>query len=172
MFILRLSTIFSMLLWPFAFPKPYLISTPVPLGSSSSQTWHLFPIIILNLALVPSHIPLFVSTFPPPWLVLAIVSSFLWLFPHSHSRICFSHYSTILPSSTKCDLEDLYIPTTMESLFVPLGLLHTSQWGVPKTPRAQGDPGLTPGTCSPVGEKAQVILVWVRALGTPHTHED
>ena len=27
----------------------------------------------------------------------------------------------------------------------------------------RGDPGVTPGTCGAGGEKAQVILVWVRA---------
>ena len=29
----------------------------------------------------------------------------------------------------------------------------------------KGDPGVTPGTCGAVGERAQVILVWVRAPG-------
>ena len=29
----------------------------------------------------------------------------------------------------------------------------------------KGDPGVTPGTCGAIGERAQVILVWVRALG-------
>ena len=29
----------------------------------------------------------------------------------------------------------------------------------------KGDPGVTPGTCGSIGERAQVILVWVRALG-------
>jgi hypothetical protein len=28
----------------------------------------------------------------------------------------------------------------------------------------KGDPGATPGTCGVVGERAQVILMWVRAL--------
>ena len=27
----------------------------------------------------------------------------------------------------------------------------------------KGDPGVTPGTCGTVGERAQVILEWVRA---------
>ena len=27
------------------------------------------------------------------------------------------------------------------------------------------DPGVTPGTCGVIGERAQVILVWMRALG-------
>ena len=27
----------------------------------------------------------------------------------------------------------------------------------------KGDPGVTPGTCGAIGERAQVILVWVRA---------
>ena len=29
----------------------------------------------------------------------------------------------------------------------------------------KGDPGVTPGTCGAVGERAQVILMWVRAPG-------
>ena len=29
----------------------------------------------------------------------------------------------------------------------------------------KGDPGVTPGTCGTIGERAQVILVWVRAPG-------
>ena len=29
----------------------------------------------------------------------------------------------------------------------------------------KGDPGVTPRTCGAIGERAQVILVWVRALG-------
>ena len=29
----------------------------------------------------------------------------------------------------------------------------------------KGDPGVTPGTCGAIGEKAQVILVWARAPG-------
>ena len=41
----------------------------------------------------------------------------------------------------------------------------TSPWGSHETPWAQGDPGVTPMTCGAVGEKALVILVWVRALG-------
>jgi len=28
-----------------------------------------------------------------------------------------------------------------------------------------GDPGVTPGTCGAIGERDQVILVWVRAMG-------
>jgi hypothetical protein len=38
----------------------------------------------------------------------------------------------------------------------------------------KGDPGVTPRTCGAVGERAQVILVLVRAraLGTPPTHKD
>ena len=38
----------------------------------------------------------------------------------------------------------------------------------------KGDFGVTPGTCGAVGERAQVILVWVwaRALGKPPTHGD
>ena len=29
----------------------------------------------------------------------------------------------------------------------------------------KGDPGVTPGTCGAIGERAQVILVWMRAPG-------
>ena len=29
----------------------------------------------------------------------------------------------------------------------------------------KGDPGVTPGTCGAIGERAQVILMWVRAPG-------
>ena len=29
----------------------------------------------------------------------------------------------------------------------------------------KGDPGVMPGTCGAIGERAQVILVWVRAPG-------
>ena len=29
----------------------------------------------------------------------------------------------------------------------------------------KGDPGVTPGTCGAIGERAQVILVWLRAPG-------
>ena len=29
----------------------------------------------------------------------------------------------------------------------------------------KGDPGVTPGTCGAIGERAQVILVWVKAPG-------
>ena len=38
----------------------------------------------------------------------------------------------------------------------------------------KGDPGVIPGTCGAVGERAQVILVWVRAptLETPPTYGD
>ena len=35
----------------------------------------------------------------------------------------------------------------------------------------KGDPGVTPGTCGAIGERAQVILVWVRAPGRwEHLH--
>jgi hypothetical protein len=37
--------------------------------------------------------------------------------------------------------------------------------GCPKHHGHKGDPGVTPGTCGAGGEKAQVILVWVRAPG-------
>jgi hypothetical protein len=33
----------------------------------------------------------------------------------------------------------------------------------PKHHWHKGDPGVTPGTCGADGERAQVILVWVRA---------
>ena len=37
-----------------------------------------------------------------------------------------------------------------------------------------GDPGVTPGTCGAIGERAQMILVWVRAadVGNVSIHED
>ena len=35
----------------------------------------------------------------------------------------------------------------------------------PKHHGHKGDPGVTPKTCDAVGERAQVILVWVRAPG-------
>ena len=38
----------------------------------------------------------------------------------------------------------------------------------------KGDPGVTLGTCGAIGERAQVILVWVRASGrenASHPHE-
>jgi hypothetical protein len=37
--------------------------------------------------------------------------------------------------------------------------------GCPKHQGHKGDPGVTPGTCGADGEKAQMILVWVRAPG-------
>jgi hypothetical protein len=39
------------------------------------------------------------------------------------------------------------------------------QKGYPKDHGHKGDPGVTPETCGASGEKAQVIMVWVRALG-------
>jgi hypothetical protein len=44
-------------------------------------------------------------------------------------------------------------------------LSRTSSKGCPKHHGHKGDPGVTPGTCGAVDEKAQVILVWVRAPG-------
>ena len=35
----------------------------------------------------------------------------------------------------------------------------------PQHYRHKEDPGVTPWTCGAIGERAQVILVWVRALG-------
>ena len=35
----------------------------------------------------------------------------------------------------------------------------------PKHHGHKGDPGATPGTCGTIGERAQVILVWVRTPG-------
>jgi len=50
---------------------------------------------------------------------------------------------------------------------------------VPETPWAQGGPGVTPGTCGAGGERAQLILVLVRALDAnedalwaKHIHEN
>ena len=37
---------------------------------------------------------------------------------------------------------------------------------MPETPWAQnGNPGVTPETCGAIGERAQVVVVWVRAPG-------
>ena len=36
---------------------------------------------------------------------------------------------------------------------------------MPTTPWAQKGPGVTLGTCGAIGERAQLILVWVRAPG-------
>ena len=33
----------------------------------------------------------------------------------------------------------------------------------------KGDPGVTPRTCGAIGERAQVILMWVRVLGVENT---
>ena len=44
-------------------------------------------------------------------------------------------------------------------------LSRTSPKGCPKRLGHKGDPGVTPGTCGANGERAQVILVWVRAPG-------
>ena len=35
----------------------------------------------------------------------------------------------------------------------------------PKHHGHKGDPGVTPGTCGAVGERGQVVLLWVRAAG-------
>ena len=44
----------------------------------------------------------------------------------------------------------------------------------PKHHGHKGNPGVTSGTCGAVGERAQVILVWVRApsVGNTSTHGD
>jgi hypothetical protein len=39
------------------------------------------------------------------------------------------------------------------------------QKGCPKHHGHKGDPGVTPRTCGASGEKAQMILVWVRTPG-------
>ena len=44
-------------------------------------------------------------------------------------------------------------------------LSRTSPKGCPRHHGHKGDPGVTPGTCGAGGERAQVILVWVRAPG-------
>jgi hypothetical protein len=51
--------------------------------------------------------------------------------------------------------------------------VNAGKWGCyspfheecPKHHGHKGDPGVTPGTCGPNGERAQVMLVWVRAPG-------
>ena len=42
---------------------------------------------------------------------------------------------------------------------------RTSPKGCPKHHGHKGDPGVTPRTCGAGGERAQVILVWLRAPG-------
>ena len=42
---------------------------------------------------------------------------------------------------------------------------RTSPKGYPKHHGHKGDPRVTPGTCGAGGERAQMILVWVRAPG-------
>ena len=46
---------------------------------------------------------------------------------------------------------------------------RTSPKGGLKHHGHKGDPGVTPGTCGADGEKAQVILVWVRVPGVGNT---
>jgi hypothetical protein len=48
---------------------------------------------------------------------------------------------------------------------VEIGCRAPLHKGCPKHHGHKGDPGVTPGTCGANGEKAQVILVWVRAPG-------
>jgi hypothetical protein len=48
---------------------------------------------------------------------------------------------------------------------IELGCCTPLQKGCPKHQGHKGDPGVTVGTCGAGGEKAQVILVWVRAPG-------
>lgn len=52
--------------------------------------------------------------------------------------------------------------------------LHISLWKVPETPWIQKDPRMIPIICGTIGEKAYVILVWLRALdigNTSHPHK-
>ena len=75
-----------------------------------------------------------------------------------------------------------WLPPTLVQIFFHLILVHKKiQCFLPslsiQTCRAplleecpqhhghKGDPGVTPGTCGSIGERAQVILVWVRAPG-------
>jgi len=44
------------------------------------------------------------------------------------------------------------------------------QKGCPEHHEHKGDPGVTHGTCGAGGEKAQVILVWVRAPSVGKTY--
>jgi hypothetical protein len=50
-------------------------------------------------------------------------------------------------------------------IVITVGVSRTSPKACPKHQGHKGDPGVTPGTCGAGGEKAQVILVWVRAPG-------
>ena len=63
-----------------------------------------------------------------------------------------------------------------------LGANHACAWDVQvsacrvplyeECPKYYGhklDPGVKPGTCDAVGERAQVLLMWVRALGVENT---
>jgi hypothetical protein len=50
-------------------------------------------------------------------------------------------------------------------ILIHLKMLRTSPKGCLKHHGHKGDPRVTPGTCGAGGEKAQVILVWVRAPG-------
>ena len=47
----------------------------------------------------------------------------------------------------------------------PLRVVHLSLRSACNSMGHKGDPGVAPGTYGAIGERAQVILVWVRALG-------
>jgi hypothetical protein len=67
----------------------------------------------------------------------------------------------------RSDLGDLSLPslaklrTELEGCYC----CATLQKETPKYQGHKGDPGVIPGTCGVGGEKAQVILVWVKAPG-------
>ena len=54
---------------------------------------------------------------------------------------------------------------------IPTWMLHVTLCRAPLLEECpqhhghKGDPGMTPETCGAIGERAQVILVWVRAPG-------
>ena len=64
-----------------------------------------------------------------------------------------------VPPSSSVDISCQYC-LTLEPF-----MSRTSPKECPKHHGHKGDPGVTPGTCGAGGEKAQVILVWVRAPG-------
>jgi hypothetical protein len=74
---------------------------------------------------------------------------------------------SIMPNQT-INLEVLDSQTFINSSttkFRTFFVAHLSKRDVQNTMGTRGDPGVTPGTCGAGGEKAQVILLWVRALG-------
>ena len=69
--------------------------------------------------------------------------------------------------SVRC--KELEIRLELHKLFqdhlLPLSCRATLLEECPQHHGHKGDPGVTPGTCGAIGERAQVILVWMRAPG-------